>query len=458
MQHLLRLLALALLMVAPVLVMGAPSAFAQAPTAVPGEARPPLAGMPARPAAAVAAQPAGTFDRAWMWLMERQRELTTAMTSAVRRLQGESFWSAAMQLGLISFLYGVFHAAGPGHGKFVISSYALANARTLKRGITVSFMAAFVQAMSAIAVVAVLAMLVQATSLEIRKTEAWLETASWGLIALLGAWLLWTRVTPLFARRTAAAMPAHTHASAAGHGHAHHASAQPHPHHDHGHHHHHGAACSHDHHHHAHDGPCRHEHHAHGHDHEHDRKQDHGHAHGHGHVHGPDCGHALGHEHSHGHAHAHAHSHAHAPAHSHSHAHTHAHAAGEACDVCGHAHAPSPADLQGAWSWKQAWSIAFAVGIRPCTGAIAVLLFSLGTGLLAAGIFATFTMAIGTAITVSILATIAVTSRDLAARLGGRESGWAVRVQTAAGIVGSLLVMLMGASFFFASLSGTGPL
>jgi len=443
MRQLLRLLALAFLIVAPALVTSASTAVAQAPVAAPGETRAPLAGMPARPAAPAAAQPTGTFDRAWMWLMERQRELTTAMTSAVRRLQGESFWSAAAQLGLISFLYGVFHAAGPGHGKFVISSYALANARTLKRGIAVSFMAAFVQAGSAIAVVAVLAMLIQATSLEIRRTEAWLETASWGLIALLGAWLLWTRITPLFARRTAAA--ASTGAVAVGHGPAHHASAHAphhhgHAHHDHGHQH--SAACSHDHHHHAHDGPCQHDHHA------------------HGHVHGPDCGHAHDHGHAHKHAHAHSHGHGHSHGHAQSHAHAdhHAHAPGEACDVCGHAHAPSPADLQGAWSWKQAWSIAFAVGIRPCTGAIAVLLFSLGTGLLAAGIFATFTMAIGTAITVSLLATLAVTSRDLAARLGGRESGWAVRVQTAAGIVGSLLVMLMGASFFFASLSGTGPL
>jgi ABC-type nickel/cobalt efflux system permease component RcnA len=447
MRQLLKLLALALLIVAPALVTSASTAVAQAPVATTSETRAPLAGMPARPAGPVAAQPTGTFDRAWMWLMERQRELTTAMTSAVRRLQGESFWSAAAQLGLISFLYGVFHAAGPGHGKFVISSYALANARTLKRGIAVSFMAAFVQAGSAIAVVAVLAMLIQATSLEIRRTEAWLETASWGLIALLGAWLLWTRVTPLFARRTAAAAST---GAAVDHGHAHHASAHAphhhgHSHHDHGHQH--GAACSHDHHHHAHDGPCQHDHHA------------------HGHVHGPDCGHVHDHGHAHGHGHAHAHGHSHVHGHSHGHAqshahahHHHAHAPGEACDVCGHAHAPSPADLQGAWSWKQAWSIAFAVGIRPCTGAIAVLLFSLGTGLLAAGIFATFTMAIGTAITVSLLATLAVTSRDLAARLGGRESGWAVRVQTAAGIVGSLLVMVMGASFFYASLSGTGPL
>jgi len=101
--------------------------------------------------------------------------------------------------------------------------------------------------------------------------------------------------------------------------------------------------------------------------------------------------------------------------------------------------------------------MAFAVGVRPCTGAIAVLLFSLGTGLLAAGIFATFAMAVGTALTVSALATLAVVSRDLAARISG-GGAWTGRIQTAAGLVGSFLVFALGASFFVASLNGTGPL
>jgi len=86
------------------------------------------------------------------------------------------------------------------------------------------------------------------------------------------------------------------------------------------------------------------------------------------------------------------------------------------------------------------------------------LLFSLGIGLLGAGIFATFAMAVGTALTVSALAVLAVTSRDLAARLSGAESRWAARIQTAAGIGGSLAVLVLGTTFFLASLSGGGPL
>jgi nickel/cobalt exporter len=58
---------------------------------------------------------------------------------------------AGFILVAVSFLYGVFHAAGPGHGKAVISSYVLANGATVRRGITLSFLAAIVQAITAAA-------------------------------------------------------------------------------------------------------------------------------------------------------------------------------------------------------------------------------------------------------------------------------------------------------------------
>ena len=43
-------------------------------------------------------------------------------------------WTGFWVLGLLSFLYGIFHAAGPGHGKVVISSYVLANEAQVRRG------------------------------------------------------------------------------------------------------------------------------------------------------------------------------------------------------------------------------------------------------------------------------------------------------------------------------------
>jgi ABC-type nickel/cobalt efflux system permease component RcnA len=83
------------------------------------------------------------------------------------------------------------------------------------------------------------------------------------------------------------------------------------------------------------------------------------------------------------------------------------------------------------------------------------MIFALSQGLLIAGIFSAFAMAFGTAITVSVLASLAVGSRELAKRMaGGGESRLAGAVATGAGLIGSALVFLMGASFFVSSLGG----
>ena len=115
---------------------------------------------------------------------------------------------------------------------------------------------------------------------------------------------------------------------------------------------------------------------------------------------------------------------------------------------------PDPKQLEGDWSWSKALGLAFAVGIRPCTGAIFVLGFALAQGLLWAGIFATFAMALGTAVTVSALAALAVGSREFAARIGGAgNSRWAAAVRTIAGVGGSLAVLVFGLILFVGSLS-----
>lgn len=123
------------------------------------------------------------------------------------------------------------------------------------------------------------------------------------------------------------------------------------------------------------------------------------------------------------------------------------------------AHLPAPSQLKGDWSWKRAFSLAFAVGIRPCTGAILVLVFAIGQGLWWAGVLSTLAMALGTAITVSALASMAVGSRELAKRLAGSggSSKWVDRVQLAAGLSGASLVLLLGAAFFLASLRTVQP-
>ena len=68
------------------------------------------------------------------------------MSTTIRAAKSDG--SAAWTLLAISFAYGIFHAAGPGHGKAVISSYLVANQETAWRGIVLSFVSALLQARS----------------------------------------------------------------------------------------------------------------------------------------------------------------------------------------------------------------------------------------------------------------------------------------------------------------------
>ena len=110
--------------------------------------------------------------------------------------------------------------------------------------------------------------------------------------------------------------------------------------------------------------------------------------------------------------------------HDHDH-HGHHHAPGEACD-----HIVDARQLAGPFSWRKVMAVVFSVGIRPCTGAILVLVFAVTQGLFWAGVAATFAMAFGTAITVAVLATLALGSRELALKLGGASGRWANAVWT----------------------------
>ena len=99
----------------------------------------------------------------------------------------------------------------------------------------------------------------------------------------------------------------------------------------------------------------------------------------------------------------------------------------------------------------------FSVGVRPCTGAILVLIFALTQGLFWAGIAATFAMAFGTAITVAALASLALGSRELALKLGGENSAWTNGVWTACTLGGSALILVIGVTLFAASLGPARP-
>jgi nickel/cobalt transporter (NicO) family protein len=297
----------------------------------------------------VTVTPSGPFAGLFHWINTEQREFYRAMTSALKSMRDDG--SAAWLLIGLSFAYGIFHAAGPGHGKAVISSYMIANEVALRRGIFLSFISAFLQAVSALMVVGGAFLVLRGTSVSMNDAAWFMEVASFALITAFGAWLLWQKAfRPMFA---GAAQPALAPA-----GHAHH--------HDHAHHH---------------------------------------------------------------------------------------HAEGEACETCGHSHAPDPKLLENEFDWRTAWSAIIAVGMRPCSGALIVLTFALLNGLYLGGTLSVLAMALGTAITVSALATLAVTAKNTAMKFA-RSDAASQRVHRTIEITGAALVFVLGLALLGASLSG----
>ncbi|CAN7353065.1 nickel/cobalt transporter [Mesorhizobium sp. LjRoot246] len=343
----------------------------------------------------------GPFAHILMWINLKQQEFYRALATAMKamRQDGSKIW---ILIGL-SFAYGIFHAAGPGHGKAVISSYMVANEVALRRGILLSFVSALLQGLTAIAVMGVAYFVLRGTAVSMTDAAWFMEIMSFVFVTIFGAWLLWRKLGPsilrLFGRGPAYSLSA----AHAGHSHA-------------------------------------------------------GHSHG-GHSHGAHshAGHShAAHSHSaHAHSHApHAHDHVHGPSHDHHDHAEHDHAAGEVCETCGHSHAPDPALLSGdRFDWRTAWTAVAAVGIRPCSGALIVLSFALLNGLWLGGLLSVLAMSLGTAITVSALATLAVTAKNWAVYFAG-DGRMGNRIHSIVEIGGAAFVFLFGLLLLSASLAG----
>ncbi|MDG4850936.1 MULTISPECIES: nickel/cobalt transporter [unclassified Mesorhizobium] len=359
----------------------------------------------------------GPFAHILMWINLRQQEFYHSLAAAMKamRQDGSKLW---LLVGL-SFAYGIFHAAGPGHGKAVISSYMVANEVALKRGIMLSFVSALLQGLTAVVVMMLAYFVLRGTAVSMTDAAWFLEISSYVLVTLFGAWLLWRKAGPAILRRFGAGPAYSLSAAHAGHSRGGHSHAHAHAHAGHSHSHSHSA--------HAHST------HSHAH-------HDHDHA-AHSHAHSDEATDHKAHDHDHA-------------AHDHAHAGHHHHGPGEVCDTCGHSHAPDPALLSGdRFDWKTAWSAVAAVGIRPCSGALIVLSFALLNGLWLGGLLSVLAMSIGTAITVSALATIAVTAKNWAVYFAG-DGRIGNRIHSIVEIGGAAFIFLVGLLLLSASLTG----
>lgn len=288
-------------------------------------------------------------------LLIMQHQLQQGLNARIRALHQHSGPETAWLLIVASFVYGFVHAAGPGHGKMVIGSYLLSHPGRLRSGLLLSWLAALLQALTAVVLVFGLITIAGMLSRDALASAATAELLSFGLIALLGMALVARAARRLIGTtRQGAATP---------------------------------------------------------------KPDQHAHAHGH--------------------------------------AHQHHHALDAAGNCCGHAHHVVPSD-GGRWPMV---ATVLAVGSRPCTGAVLVLLGTHLLGLWLAGIIAVFAMAVGTALAISLLATLAVHARSLALRLVGQRVG-SDRLQAIGDVlalIGGLVILTIGALLVLGAWTSPGP-
>ncbi|MDB5593511.1 MAG: high frequency lysogenization protein HflD [Hyphomicrobiales bacterium] len=287
------------------------------------------------------------------FILAQQQRFDLMMRASVRAIRADT--SAVWGLLALAFAYGVFHAAGPGHGKAVLASYLVANERALRRGLVLAGLAALLQALVALVIVGGATLVLGATAQGMRSTAQWVEIASYAAIVALGLMLVFRKGRALIEIMRAvrpqpvgAAVSSRFLCVEAG-------------------------------------AP--------------------------GHVHGADCG---------------------------------------------HVHMPDPALLGAGFSWRGAGSTVVAAGLRPCSGAILVLVFSASQGIFLAGVGATFAMALGTAATTGALAVAAVYAKGVALRLTGGQGLRGAQIVRGLEFCAALAVLLLGLGLLTGVWAGGG--
>jgi ABC-type nickel/cobalt efflux system permease component RcnA len=291
----------------------------------------------------------------WMqltvWLLEQQRDYHRELTTALKHLSKDGSWASAEALMLGSFFYGVFHAAGPGHGKAVMTSYLLSHGGNIRISLLMATLAAFCQGIVAILIIYGLIYLAGWLPRETSFAVQWSERLSFFLVAALGAWLMFRAVNIIY---QSWCIGKNSHSTE----------------------------------------------------------------------------HTLKHNHDYG----------------------------TYIKSCNHDHLPSQEQVDAASDWRGFLGVVLSIGMRPCSGAILVLVFAKAFGIAWFGIGAVFAMAAGTAITVASIALLTIKARDTASSLLNRKVGNWVMVPTGIALLGGTFIMVLGIGLLSLSFGSAHPL
>lgn len=299
---------------------------------------------------------ASAWQKTTLWIMYKQREYHRSLSAKVEALSEQQSWQNTWLLLLLSFLYGVFHAAGPGHGKAVLTTYLLTQPEKLRQGVQLSFLAAMLQGITAILLVSLLVHGLGWLAKEAFASVIYIEAASFVLVALLGLLLVIRGIRQLLKTKKSNLL----------------SNTVP--------------------------------------------------------IRFSPLKEPLGLQVS------------------------SSTLASSACNSCGKAHHIAPEQLAGR-NRLQNLGLVFSIGLRPCSGAVLVLVATNLLGLWWIGVFATLAMALGTALTVATLAVLAVQARLLAKRLLKIQSQSLSQLGALFALAGGGFIMLLGISLFLGSLA-----
>lgn len=277
-----------------------------------------------------------------------QKTLHQQLVSLLQEVKTHPVETGVM-LMLFSFIYGLLHSVGPGHGKVIITAYLATHPLKLCSSLLLTIAASAIQGIVAIILVTVVTFALQLSSRSLHQSSFWMEKGSYLLIVLVGGMLCYRAARSLLAiaktNRRSSAMTV--------------TSLKP-------------------------------------------IDADH--------IHSANCG-------------------------------------------CGHRHLPTEHELSNGGGWKTKLAIIFSIGLRPCSGAILVLLFSKVIDAYYWGMASAMVMAVGTATTISLLALFVHFARRLAERLtaGRRNRLWGRVALSSLSLSGGVLLILFGLILYYAA-------
>jgi nickel/cobalt transporter (NicO) family protein len=111
---------------------------------------------------------------------------------------------------------------------------------------------------------------------------------------------------------------------------------------------------------------------------------------------------------------------------------------------CAHVTLSSPSRTGGG---REAVAVVLAAGLRPCAGAVLLLVLAAARGAFGAGVLGVLAMALGTALTTGLLAALAVGAKGLALRLAGARPGLGAAAVAGLELLAGAFVLVLGLSF-----------